>query len=109
MQADLEQLKDIFIKMNEDGFDTKGTLKWSFYFIDTEKKQLEMLYEELADYNYVIERLDRNRESEWTLQVSKIDTLTPDKLYKRNIAFNELADYCSVKLYDGWDVERLDD
>jgi len=45
-------------------------------------------------------------DTEWTLHASKIDTLTPELLHKRNIAFNELADYCEVSLYDGWDVEK---
>ncbi|GAA3934944.1 hypothetical protein GO495_15045 [Chitinophaga oryziterrae] len=30
-----------------------------------------------------------------------------EKLHKRNLAFNELADYCEVGLYDGWDVEKM--
>ncbi|RQO64364.1 hypothetical protein DBR43_33060 [Pedobacter sp. KBW06] len=107
MQTDLTQLKSIFIKMNEDGFDTKSSLKWSFYFIDTRKDKLELLFRELKDYNYVIEKFDFNKDDEWVLQVSKIDSLTPEKLHKRNIAFNELADFYDAKLYDGWDVEKL--
>ena len=42
------------------------------------------------------------------LTVSKIDILTAEKLHKRNIAFNELAKFCGIDLYDGWDVEKLE-
>jgi hypothetical protein len=35
------------------------------------------------------------------------EILTPEKLHKRNIAFNELARHCEVELYDGWAVEKL--
>jgi hypothetical protein len=107
MQTDLDQLQDIFIKMTEDGWDTNSPLKWSFYFIDEKKNRLEKLYKEMIEHNYIIEKLDYNEENEWTLRVSKIDNLTPEKLHNRNKAFNELADYCNVKLYDGWDVERI--
>jgi hypothetical protein len=106
MQVNFEQLQDIFSDMIKDGFDIKAPLKWSFYFVDNEKSQLEKLYDELKDHDYKIERLDQNDENEWTLQVSKKEVLTPEKLHKRNIAFNELADYY-VKLYDGWDVEKI--
>nr|WP_068893290.1 ribonuclease E inhibitor RraB [Pedobacter panaciterrae] len=109
MQADLKQLKGIFIKMSEDGFDIKSSLKWSFYFIDKKKQQLEKLYREMEQHDYWIENFEENDENEWVLKVSKIDILNPEKLHKRNIAFNELANYCDVKLYDGWDVEKLCD
>lgn len=107
MKADLNQLKCVFIKMNEDGFDTESSLKWNFYFIDDKKNKLEDLYLEMKHHDYRLENFEKNDENEWVLKVSKIDILTPGKLHKRNIAFNELADYCEVKLYDGWDVEKL--
>lgn len=61
----------------------------------------------MKDHDYKIEKLERDEDDEWTLQVSKVDVLTPEKLHKRNIAFNELAEYCNVSLYDGWDVEEV--
>ena len=61
----------------------------------------------MEQHDYKVENFEKNDGNEWTLKVSKIDILTPEKLHKRNIAFNELAGYCDVKLYDGWDVEKL--
>ena len=107
MKADLPQLQDIFLQMAIDGFDTNNSLKWGFYFVHSNKVQLVELYAELIDHNYVMEELRLDEEKDWWLHVSKIDTLTPEKLHKRNLAFNELASGCGVELYDGWDVERL--
>lgn len=87
-------------------FDLKSPLKWSFYFIDNDKMQLKRLYEELKDHDYKIEKLEKNDQNEWVLKVSKVDILTADKLYRRNVAFNELAEFCDVQLYDGWEVEE---
>jgi len=107
MRAGLKQLEDIFIQKSEDGFDTKSSLKWSFYFVDEKKEQLEKLYQEMEQHDYTVETFEKDDENAWVLKVSKIDILNPEKLHRRNIAFNELANYCDVKVYDGWDVEKL--
>ncbi|HTK20197.1 MAG TPA: ribonuclease E inhibitor RraB [Mucilaginibacter sp.] len=107
MKTDLAQLQDIFIKMAEDGFDIDSKLKWGFYFFDDERNKLLEVYEELKDHDYILEEIEQFDENEWRLYVSKIDILTPEKLHRRNIAFNELAVGCGVELYDGWDVEKL--
>jgi hypothetical protein len=107
MESDLKGLKDAFEKMQKDGFKIEDPLKWGFFFIDRDKDKLVQVFEELKDHDYKLESLRKNGGGEWMLTVSKLDTLTPEKLHKRNIAFNELADYCSVSLYDGWDVERV--
>ena len=54
-----------------------------------------------------MEVLRKGSNNEYTLHVSKVDILTPEKLHKRNLAFNELASYYSAIGYDGWDVEKL--
>lgn len=92
--------------MESNGFDTKSRLKWSFYFIDKRKSNLEKVYSELKDYSYSVDEFRKTEDDYWQLKVSKTEVLAPDKLHRRNIAFNELADHCSVELYDGWDVEK---
>ena len=95
--------------MEADGFDINSPLKWGFYFVDPNKEKLQRVFEELKDNNYVLENIYsvEQGDNKWTLYASKIDILTAEKLHKRNIAFIELADYCEVELYDGWDVEKL--
>ena len=95
-------------KCKQFDFDTDLALKWGFYFVDSDKKNLMLVYNEFEERNYFFEKIYKIKEGErWILFASKIDTLTPEKLHRRNLAFNKLAEYCDVELYDGWDVERL--
>jgi Regulator of ribonuclease activity B len=107
MISSLDNLLDMFKKMNDNGFNTSAPLKWGFYFVDADKGKLQSVFNELKDNNYLLEDIYLSDDNNWTLHASKIDTLTPEKLHKRNNAFNELADYCNVELYDGWDVEKI--
>ncbi len=107
MTSNLDNLIDTFNRMKADGFDENAPLKWGFYFVDTNKKKLQNVFNELKDNNYILEDIYLTDDNNWTLFASKIDILTPEKLHKRNIAFNELAHFCEVELYDGWDVEKI--
>ena len=107
MISSLDNLLAMFKKMNDSGFNTSAPLKWGFYFVDTDKGKLQSVFNELKDNNYFLDDIYLSDENNWTLHASKIDTLTPEKLHKRNNAFNELADYCNVDRYDGWDVEKI--
>lgn len=107
MKSDFQGLKLIFEKMKKDDFDVMKPLKWGFYFFDNDKKKLLKIFKELEGNDYVLENIQQMDDLKWRLFVTKIDILTPEKLHKRNLAFNELAEYFSVSLYDGWDVERV--
>jgi hypothetical protein len=107
MECDLERLKQMFSKMAEDGLDTSKPLKWGFFFVASNKDNLMAVYNELKDHTYVLEELREDEEDKdvWILHVSKIDTLTCEKLHRRNLSFNELAGSMAVESYDGWDVD----
>lgn len=107
MISNLSTLIDTFKQMNDNGWDTGGYLKWGFYFFDIYQRHLMAVFDELKGSGYNLEQLEEMDDGLWQLYVTKIDILTPEKLHKRNIAFNELAQYCNVQLYDGWDVERV--
>ena len=66
------------------------------------------IYAELSEYGYSVQELHQSDDGMWVLQISKTEILHLEKLHRRNIAFNELADYCNVSLYDGWDVGRVE-
>jgi hypothetical protein len=74
--------------------------------VDKSSEKLRDVFEQLKDNGYMQIKSDRGDDGLWTLQVSKRETLTPEKLHKRNLAFNDLAEYCEIELYDGWDVEQ---
>ncbi|MBF9222085.1 ribonuclease E inhibitor RraB [Hymenobacter ruricola] len=108
MNASLESVVDMFRKMEANGWDINSALKWGFFFFDKDKDKLLDVFSELEDSQYKIEELHQADAGDWVLQVSKIDTLTPEKLHRRNLAFNELAAHCGVELYDGWDVGKVE-
>ena len=81
-------------------------LKMGIFFVDSNKDRLSKVYNELKTKDYVLEKIYLI-DGKWTLHTSKIDILTPEKLHRRNLAFNELGENCEVELYDGWDVERI--
>ncbi len=105
MLPNLEKIEIAFRNMSKEGFDLNSKLKWGFFFFDSSKTKLENVFNELKDSGYS-EEFSKLEDGKWRLYVTKMDILTPEKLHKRNIAFNELASYCEVELYDGWDVER---
>ena len=108
MKWNENRLKQAFANMNAEGWDTSKPLKWGFTFMDTQKDKLLDVYNELKEHNYNIEFLKfRDDLNLWVLYVIKEETLPFDKLHRRNLAFEELADYCDVKLYDGWDVQLI--
>ena len=105
MIANEENINIMFSKMKDEGWDTSKPLKWGFYFYSKLEDNLKEVYSELVDHDYHVEHVSESEDKEWVLHVSKQETLTSDKLHRRNIAFNELAEaYDSY--YDGWDVDK---
>ncbi|TAD86856.1 MAG: hypothetical protein EAY75_06935 [Bacteroidetes bacterium] len=107
MNAKLETVNAIFESMKADRFPIDEVLKWNFFFLDSSRINLIKIYNELRAHGYNLEALEQIDSSCYRMCVSKAEKLSPEKLHRRNVAFNELADYCNVQLYDGWDVERL--
>lgn len=108
MNALLQTVEEMFRKMKSSGWDTNAALKWGFFFFDKDRDKLLDIFSELEDSSYTIEELYQADGGDWVLQVSRVDTLTPEKLHRRNIAFNALAAHCDVELYDGWDVGKIE-
>lgn len=106
MNSDVNRLREIFHRMQSDGFDVNKPLRWGYYFIDKSKDNLISVYEELKVQNYQLIDLSELEDSEWRLVVAKTDILTPEKLHEINLTFNILADHYGVDTYDGWDVEK---
>ena len=109
MKCNIENIKDIFSRMKNDGWNTSCKLKWSYFFFDTNKESLNAIFEEIKERDYKLESLEKTDENDgiWKLQLSKIEAHTPETLHKRNEAMNRLAEQCNVNLYDGWDVEKI--
>lgn len=76
-----------------------------FFFSEAEDKLLQV-YAELVGHGYRLEDFER-RDSAWMLHVSKSEALPADKLYRRCLAFNTLAEACQAD-FDGWDVGKAE-
>jgi hypothetical protein len=92
--------------MSSDNWNVKESLNWGFYFFDIQKNKLEKIIPILMKKGFKLNGLDKLDGRNWKLWISKKEVLTPEKLHQRNLEFNELVDYYSVVLYDGWDVEK---
>ena len=104
MIADFPSTKKLMAGMEQSGVDFSKPLKWRFFFYDEERPKLNRLFEELSDDKYALESIAESREGEWVLEVSKIDTLSAEKLHRLNMMLNDLAEAYDVQLYDGWDI-----
>ena len=104
MKASIESVRQTWDRMRVDGVDLTQPLEWGFFFVDQASEPLRRVFAELESAGYVLEELARSDDGMWTLHVSKREVLEPERLHRRNLAFNELAEYCGADLYDGWDV-----
>ena len=104
MNADPAAIHEAFDKLRAHGVDVGSPLRWSFYFANPTEPPLHEVVRELDGFDYVVEHLAPNDQGLWILKVSKTEILPPDKLHRRNVSFNELAQYCGVDVYDGWEV-----
>lgn len=105
MNAVLENTKAIFAEMKKNGWDVNAQLKYGFFFYCGTSQPLKNVFSELKGHGYQMDSIEKmNRQ--WKMVVHKVDTLNPEKLHRRNLAFNELAQSLDVD-YDGWDVEQL--
>jgi len=106
VESNEEDIESIYANMKSEGWNIDEPLVWGFFFYSNEEGKLNSIFEELSEHEYKIESIHENEDSEWVMQVQKIETLAADKLHRRNIAFNELAEaYGSY--YDGWDVGQI--
>lgn len=107
MITDFPNTKKVLAGIEQSGWNLQEPHKWSYYFYDENRQALNRLFEELSDDKFQLESLTQSDDEEWILHVSKIEVLTAEKLHRRNMAFNELAETCNVQLYDGWDIEKV--
>jgi hypothetical protein len=107
MIADQAATLEILARMQANGFELSTPLCWGFYFADGDRVPLERVSAELTEYGYLmVELRQMETGTGWLLHMSKTEILPPDKLHRRNIAFNELAEYCGAASYDGWDAAQ---
>jgi hypothetical protein len=106
MEPNQDSIDAMYAKMEDNGWNTAKPLKWGFFFFSKDEGNLKGIYAELMDHSYNVESVHQNEDGDYVLQVSKVEILPSDKLFRRCHAFNELAEAYD-SLYDGWDVGEV--
>lgn len=107
MQTNLDSLKQVFEKMENDGLDTSQPLKWGYFFFNKAKDNLIEAFKEIEEREYTLENIFQNEDNDWVMEISKIEVHDPESLNNRNEAMNRLAEHFEIELYDGWDVGKI--
>lgn len=106
MEARLDTVQEMFQRMQSDGLDTSAPLQWGYFFVNDSPAVLEELAAKFEEFGYRKESLHQADDGDWVLQLSKVETHTPESLHARNGKFNALVADWGIDLYDGWDVGR---
>jgi hypothetical protein len=119
-ESQLEGIKEIFATAeNEDKWNLREEMLFSYYFVDESIERLEKLGAKLEadglDFIGIFEIGDEETDEstgEYLLQIDKVEIHTPESLAQRNVEFQNLADEHEIASYDGWEfgeVEGEDD
>ena len=114
-----EQIRDFFDQtrqLKEEGrarFDIDEVCRWSYFFIDTDRKKLTRAGKHLEKQGYeIIGFLEPTPEDDdqetLYLRFDKIERHTPDSLLARNAELYKLAADFGLEDYDGMDVGAVD-
>jgi len=113
------QIHDFFDqtrRLKEEGrarFDIDEVCRWSYFFVDTDRKKLTQAGKHLAKQGYeIIGFLDEptpedDDQKTLYLRFDKIEQHTPDSLLARNAELYKLAADFGLEDYDGMDVGAI--
>lgn len=82
------------------------TYTWQYTFTSRDQITLSKFLEHLLERGYSLESLNQNNFVTWTMEVSKVEILSAEKLAKRNIKFIELVEDFKLQSYEGWDFKE---
>jgi tetratricopeptide (TPR) repeat protein len=106
---DTKNIEYIFNRMSLHGVDTKQPLLYGYFFIGTQKANLEKLKKEVVSQGYKVVRLEKiENDSSYILHIEKIESHSVASLKKREKDLKDLAKKHAVESYDGWDVGNTD-
>lgn len=109
-----ETIIDFFRNIEEGkDFDTSGKLLWSYYFLDRDSNKLKafsLVLEKLGmrfKDIFEAEKEHLDDETEYFLQMERIEHHDVDSLDELNSALYRLAEESSIEYYDGFDVGNI--
>ena len=109
-----ETIIDFFREVEEGrDFDASGKLLWSYYFLDRDSNKLKafsLVLEKLGmrfKDIFEAEKEHLDDETEYFLQMERIEHHDVDSLDELNSALYRLAEESFVEYYDGFDVGNI--
>jgi hypothetical protein len=102
----LAKLQAMFATMRAQGrVNVDGPLRWGYYFLDPDRAKLDALAAELHAKGYRLVGLAKDdRRALFRLHVERIELMTAESLYARDIELETLVRRFHVLSYDGMDV-----
>ncbi len=102
----LSDLQTMFDNMrSQASWNVDGDLLWGYFFFDPSPAKLQALAEVLEKSQYTTANLyPSDDETTHVLHMEKIETHSPQSLFERNEALQQLALAHNVASYDGMDV-----
>jgi predicted nucleic acid-binding protein len=92
------------------GFFPKGNLRWSYYFLGTDRAKLEKAAELLSAQGYTLVGIEPVQKGiphlpdTWELHVERVEHHTPDTLLARDEVLYAFAAQQGLERYDGVDA-----
>lgn len=102
----LAKLQAMFATMRAQGrVNVDGPLLWGYFFLDPDHAKLGALAAELRAKGYRVVGVARmNGRALYRLHVERVESLTAESLYARDIEFETLVRRFHILSYDGMDV-----
>jgi Regulator of ribonuclease activity B len=102
------QIERMFAELEvRPGFFPKGNLRWSYFFLGTDRAKLEKAAEQLMAQGYTLVGIEPvqtgipNIPDTWELHVERLEHHTADTLLARDEAFYAFAAQQGLERYDG--------
>ncbi len=102
----LAKLQSMFATLRAQGrVNVDGPLLWGYFFLDPDRAKLVALAEELHGKGYRVVGIGKmNGRDLYRLHVDRVELLTAESLYARDIELETLVRKHHVLSYDGMDV-----
>lgn len=98
-----------FDKLELQGVDTKQMLRFTFYFVDRNKANMEKLKKALKEDDYKFTGLGKHgTEGELEMTVEKAEFHDRKSLKARTRYMHQIAKMCNVATFDGFEIGNID-
>ncbi len=105
-----KELKTIqlFERMDLQGVDLSGPLMYGYFFLGSDKGQLESMSSSLQSAGYTQVNLSEAENEQFFLHLQKVEQMSGQSMVNRSVELESLCSEYRGASYDGWDVGAVD-